>query len=494
MDEGTTSAPRRPKLAFPRPAHDYEYVEAWGMATGARARVLRPSSVEDIAACYAIARADHVPIGLRGAGCSYGDASVNARGHVIELTRLNRILHFDPVTGVATCEAGVTIEQLWKHILPHGFWPRVVPGTMFPTLGGTLAMNIHGKNNFAVGTIGDAVREIDIVLLSGEVRTCSRAQNADLFHAAIGGLGLLGTIARVVIETKKVHSGDLEVRAKSTRTLGEAMEYMEAHSATSDYLVAWIDCFPAGAELGRGLVHDARYLHEGEDPDPASTLALSHQDLPKNILGVVPKGEVWRALRLFNHDAGMRAINLAKYLGGQIEERQGPHRQAHAAFAFLLDYVPNWKWAYGRTAGRGLIQYQVFVPKETALDVLTGILGLSQRAGFVPYLGVLKRHRTDPFWLTHSVDGWSLALDYKVTPSTRADLWRHCAAMTRIVLAGGGKFYFAKDLVIGQQDMVAMFPPAKLQAFLKLKRELDPETLLQTDLSRRVMSGLLTNA
>jgi hypothetical protein len=63
--------------------------------------------------------------------------------------------------------------------------------------------------------------------------------------------------------------------------------------------------------------------------------------------------------------------------------------------------------------------------------------------------------------------------------------------MTRIVLAGGGKFYFAKDLVIGQQDMVAMFPPEKLDAFVRMKRELDPENMLQTDLSRRVLSGPL---
>ncbi len=491
MTEAVTTPAARPKLAFPRPAHDYEYVEGWGMATGARSRVLRPTSVTEIAECYALARAEGVPIGLRGTGCSYGDASVNAQGLVLELSRMNRILSFDTNTGIATCEAGVSIEQLWKHILPHGWWPRVVSGTMFPTLGGTLAMNIHGKNNFAVGTIGDAVREFDIVLTSGEVRTCNRTLNQDLFHAAIGGLGMLGTISRVVLETKKVYSGDLEVRAKSTRNIGEAMEYMEIARTTSDYLVAWIDCFAPGSQLGRGLVHDARYLKPGEDPDPASTQMLAYQELPKNIMGVVPKSEVWRALRLFNHDVGMRSVNLAKWLAGQIEERQGPHRQSHAGFAFLLDYVPNWKWAYGRTPGRGLIQYQVFVPKETALDVFTEILTRSQRAGHVPYLGVLKRHRPDPFWLTHSVDGWSLALDYKVTPSTRADLWRHCAEMTRIVLAGRGKFYFAKDLVIGQQDMVAMFPPEKLQAFLKLKRELDPEMLLQTDLSRRVMSGLI---
>lgn len=194
MTEAVPASARRSKLAFPRPRRDYEYVEGWGMAVGSRSRVLRPESVAEISACYALARADGVPIALRGAGCSYGDASVNAHGHVLEISRLNRILDFDPATGVMNCEAGVTVEQLWKAILPHGYWPRVVSGTMFPTLGGALAMNIHGKNNFAVGTIGDAVREIDIVLPSGEVRTCNRSANADLFHAAIGGLGLLGTI------------------------------------------------------------------------------------------------------------------------------------------------------------------------------------------------------------------------------------------------------------------------------------------------------------
>jgi decaprenylphospho-beta-D-ribofuranose 2-oxidase len=479
------------ELAFPRPRRDFEYVEGWGMTVGSQSRVLLPTNVAEIAAAYAIARADRVPIGLRGTGCSYGDASVNERGHVLELSRMNRFLDFDAQTGVANVEAGVTIEQLWKTVLPHGYWPRVVSGTMFPTLGGALAMNIHGKNNFAVGTIGDAVREFDIVLASGEVRHCSRSENADLFHAAIGGFGMLGTIARLSIETKKVYSGLLEVRAKSTRTLRETFEYFEAKKATSDYLVAWIDCFGRKDELGRGLIHDARYLRPGEDPDPAATLAVKAQELPKNILGVVPKGEVWRVLRLFNHDAGMRLVNFSKYLAGQIEERQEPQRQSHAAFAFLLDYVPNWKWAYGRGGGRGLIQYQAFLPKETALFVFEEILRRNQSARHVPYLGVLKRHRPDPFWLTHATDGWSLALDYKVTPENRAELWRHCADLTRLVLDNGGKFYFAKDLVIGSADMARMYPADKLARFCALKRALDPELLLQTNLYRRVLASLV---
>ena len=59
---------------------------------------------------------------------------------------------------------------------------------------------------------------------------------------------------------------------------------------------------------------------------------------------------------------------------------------------------------------------------------------------------------------------------------------------TRIVLEAGGKFYFAKDLVIGHQAMLRMFPTGKREAFCALKRERDPEALLETDLWRRVFS------
>jgi len=458
------------------------------MAVGAHSRVLRPRSAEEVVACLEVARRDGVPLALRGTGNSYGDASINSRGHVLDVSRMDRVLAFDPERGVVEAEGGVTIARLWRTILPHGWWPKVVSGTMFPTLAGAAAMNIHGKNNFAVGTIGDAIDEIDMVLPGGELRTCSRGMNAELFHAAIGGLGMLGVITRVVLRTKKVHSGDLWVRGISTRNLREMLDYIEGQRTSADYLVGWIDCFPGGDASGRGLIHEAHYLAEGEDSRPERTLQLEHQELPASILGVLPKSEVWRILRLFNNDLGMRLVNASKFLAGRFEGHKGRFRQSHAGFAFLLDYVPNWKWAYGRVPGRtGLIQYQPFLPFDVAHDVMMDLLARCRRAGIVPYLGVVKRHRPDPFWLTHALDGWSFALDFKVQPHTRERLWALCAELTEVVLGAGGRFYFAKDLVLGPHDIERFLPADRLAAFRALKRELDPQALLATDLSRRVL-------
>ncbi len=464
---------------------DWEFVEGWGMAVGAEGRVYKPRTVAEIVAVHAAARRDGVSLGPRGTGCSYGDASVNDGGYTLDISEMNQLLDWDPKTGIANVEAGYTIGQLWKHVLPDGWWPTVVSGTMFPTLAGAAAMNIHGKNNFRVGTMGDCILDFDIVLPNGEVRTCDRETHSDLFHAAIGGFGMLGTFSRIRLQTKKVYSGNLEVRGVSTRNLREMMDYFEAHEKSSDYLVGWIDCFSKEQELGRGLVHDARYLKPGEDAEPEKSLAISHQMLPGSILGF-PKDQIWRILRCFRSDLGMRVMNTTKYIMGRVEGMHPPQLQSHAGFAFLLDYVPNWKWAYGRKDQTGLIQYQIFMPRETAHEVYSEILTRCQKAKHVPYLGVFKRHRPDPFWMTHSVDGWSLALDFLVTPSNRESLWRHCRELTELAVGAGGKFYFAKDLVIGPEDAVRFFPEEKLAAFLKLKRELDPDGLLQTNLWRRV--------
>ncbi|MFT7679058.1 MAG: decaprenylphospho-beta-D-ribofuranose 2-oxidase, partial [Planctomycetota bacterium] len=237
------------------PRQSYEYVEGWGMTHGAHARIWRPETVEQVRSVFRAARAEGRSIALRGSGCSYGDASVTSDGHVLDITRMNRILGFDAETGIAEVEAGVTISDLWRHSLPQGYWPMVVSGTMAPTMAGAAGMNIHGKNNFKVGTFGEHVQEFDMVLPDGDLITASPTENADIYHAAIGGFGMLGCMTRLKVATKQVHSGEIKTKGISVHHLREMMEYFEAHKHEADYLVGWLDCFAGEDGLGRGLIH-----------------------------------------------------------------------------------------------------------------------------------------------------------------------------------------------------------------------------------------------
>jgi len=155
----------------PLPADRLERVWAWGMASSGMSYVYRPSTANGIQAVFDLARSRGVSVGLRGAGRSYGDASVNSENLCLDLTRMNRILEWNPETGIIRVEPGATIRQVWQYAMEDGWWPYVVPGTMFPTIGGTAAMNIHGKNNWKVGPIGDHIHEFDLMLPSGEVKT-----------------------------------------------------------------------------------------------------------------------------------------------------------------------------------------------------------------------------------------------------------------------------------------------------------------------------------
>jgi len=467
------------------PADRLERVWSWGGATSAMSWVYRPTTIEGLHEVLALARAEGRTIGLRGAGQSYGDAATNAENLCLDTSRMNRILEWDPASGRIRVEPGVTIGQLWRYTIEDGWWPPVVSGTMFTSLGGAAAMNIHGKNNWKVGTIGEHIEAFELLSPSGEIVRCSRDERSDLFHAAIGGFGMLGCFTSLTLRLKRIHSGLLEVEPIPIRSLGEMFDVVEERMDSADYLVGWVDTFGRGRGLGRGLVHKAIYLHDDEDPMAAQTLRVASQELPPTLMGVVPKSLMWLAMRPFTNDPGVRLVNATKYGLSALEGRRR-YRQSHVGFAFLLDYIPEWKRSYG--AG-GLIQYQSFLPAATARDVYREILERSHRAGLTPYLGVFKRHRLDPFLMTHAVDGYSLALDFKVTARNRRRLWEHAAELTRVVLAAGGRFYFAKDSTLTASQLETYLAEERVQRFLAMKRRLDPEGLFVTDLYRRIFRG-----
>jgi decaprenylphospho-beta-D-ribofuranose 2-oxidase len=444
--------------------------------------VYRPNTIDGLRQVFEVARQSGRTVGLRGAGNSYGDAAQNAENIVLDLRRMNRILAWDPESGRVTVEPGVTLQQLWRYILEDGWWPAVSTGTMQTSLGGCAAMNVHGKNAWKVGPVGDHVAEFDLMLPSGEIVTCSREQNSDIFQAAIGGFGMLGCFTSITLQTKRVYSGLLEVEALVSGNLTEMMGQFQEHLPKADYVVGWVDAFPGGRSLGRGQVHVAHYLPPGADPYPSQTMRLSYQDLPDTLFGVMPRSIMWLFMRPFVNNVGWRFVNMGKYWSSRLGHGK-KYRQPHAAFHFLLDYIPNWKKSYG---ANGLIQYQPFVPVETAEAAFSDILRLCQRRGLPNYVTVLKRHRPDNFWMTHGLDGYSLAMDFRVTPGRRARLARLAAEMDEIVLAAGGRFYFAKDSTLRPEVALAYLGEETVARFRALKERCDPEGILQTNLWRRV--------
>jgi len=460
--------------------NNFIQLENFGHSLRAPSYRFRPTRAEEIYDVFCLARKTGLTVAARGAGRSYNDAALNGGGIILDLSAMNQILEWDPASGVVRCEPGVTLEKLWQCVEPSGWWPPVVSGTMKTTLGGCLAANIHGKNNFQKGPIGEHVREFTAMLPTGKLVTCTPEKNADLFYAMISGLGMLGIFTSITMQMKRLHSGLMSVDARPVRNLNEHLHDLLENAPHYDYIVGWLDTTAGGKNIGRGQIHAANNLKEGEDPNPKQTMRLENQTLPPRIFGVFPKSMLHYFMSPFMINIGAWGVNTAKYVASL---RTHTFRQSHAAFHFLLDYVPNWELSYGRG---GLIQYQSFLPKETAEKTWHEMIDLSIRRGLPSYLGVTKRHRPDKFLLTHAVDGFSLAMDFKVTDSRRAKLSRLLQEFDRIVLNAGGRFYFAKNSETSAESARAFLGEPTLLKFKDLKKRCDPDNLLESDLFRRV--------
>jgi len=466
------------------PADRLEWVEGWGMSVGAAGYVWRPSTIGGIREAFEAARQAGVPVVLRGAGCSYGDAALRPESVVLDLGRMDRVLAWDPAAGVIDVEPGVTIRALWRYALGDGWWPPVVTGTMEPTIGGCLAMNVHGKNNWRRGVLGEHCLELDLLLPDGELRTITPASDRDLLLAVIGSFGQLGVITRARLKLKPVSSGLLHVRAAAAPDLESILRMVDEAKDRWEYVVGWIDAFARGRRLGRGLLHFARHLEPGEDASAAQSLRAEAQDLPDTVFGLLPKTMMWRLMRPFTNRPGMRFVNRMKYLSGSMVGDGAEYRQSLAEFSFLLDYVPHWRNVY---LPGGLIQHQSMVPVADAEKVFGRQLEAAQRRRMPPFLAVLKRHRPDAFLLSHAVDGYSLASDFPVVAGRRDELWTLVREMAEPVVEAGGRFYPAKDSALPGELYRSTFRSGELDRLQALKQRLDPDHRLRSALADRLL-------
>lgn len=428
--------------AAPRP----ERVEGFGLYNFSVSPVFRPASVAELGGLLALCRAEGRRPVFRGAGRSYGDAAINPRGPVVDLSGLKAIRSLDEETGVVRVEAGVTIGDLWRVSLPRGFWPPVVTGTMHVSLGGAVAMNVHGKNGWRRGTLADHVLELAVLRKSGEVE---RVAKSDLrFAGLVGDFRAEEPIVEVALKLKKVATGYLDVEGFATPGLAATLQALDEAKEAWEYVVAWTDCFTGGASLGRSVVHLANehVQRNGE----GSGLSEAEQ-LADVKTGPLPVPLMLLGLRLTAKGPQMRAVNAAKYLVASLAGRTD-FRQSLVAYSFLLDYLPGWNEVY---RPGGFIQYQLFVPKERAEEAFARAIRLQHEHGAVSSLAVMKRHRADSFPRSYASDGFSLALDFPVTRRNAGPLLRLCRAYDRLLLEVGGRIYKAKDCVGSHERLAA---------------------------------------
>jgi FAD/FMN-containing dehydrogenase len=438
----------------------------WGNFPVEPCHVSRPDTTEALRTVVMRGRLpDYIP---RGLGRAYGDSALNRDRGVICQTRRNRFLGFDTGRGILECEAGVSFQDIIDVFLPRGWFLPTTPGTKYITVGGAIAADVHGKNHHGDGSFGNFVLDLQLLTAGGEVLACSAAENADLFWATIGGMGLTGCILSARFRLVRVESAYVDVTYRRTANLDETLECFDATNRDYRYSVAWIDCLASGAALGRSvlmLANDA----------PRTALPRRWRDRPLLLPRRGKKAVPFhcpafplnhRAVRLFN------AVYYASHPNGrQIVD--------YDTFFYPLDHVLAWNRIYGR---RGFVQYQALLPPATSRQGLIRLLETISASRKASFLAVLKSTgRANKGFLSFPCPGHTLALDL---PNTGQDLRLLLRQLDDLVLAHGGRLYLAKDALATPEVFQAMYPA--LGRFRQVKARFDPNHRFVSSQARRL--------
>jgi FAD/FMN-containing dehydrogenase len=382
-------------------------------------------------------RAEPGSILAYGNGRSYGDSCLNSSGVLAEMRSLNRILAFNPATGLVEAGPGALLSDVIVHAAPYGFFPAAVPGTQFVTLGGAIANDIHGKNHHRRGTFGRHVEALTLLTSDGRTRRVSREADPGLFTATIGGMGLTGLILSASIRLMRVSSLDIEQTITPFRDLQEYFDLAEAADRDNEYAVAWIDQLAGGRRSGRGLLISGNHAEYGARSAgvPKARLAVPIE-LPFNLLN-----------RPF-----LRAFNTAyRWSKGRVG---GVRTVGHAGFFFPLDGLRDWNRLYGPG---GLYQHQSVIPEAEARRGIPALLAAAREAGQASFLTVLKRFGDlpSPGVLSFPRPGYTLTLDF---PNRGQETLKLMERLDRITVDAGGAVNPYKDARMSAETFAASFP------------------------------------
>ena len=385
-----------------------------------------------------------------GNGRSYGDSCLAASDHVLLLRGLDRFVAADWETGLIRAEAGVTLKEVLAVAIPKGWFLPVTPGTMFVTLGGALANDVHGKNHHVRGTFGCHVPRFGLIRSDRPPMVCSADENSDLYAATIGGLGLTGVIDWVELQLLPIRSSLID----TTHVRFESLQDFFALSAELDneheFTVSWIDCLGLGRSAGRGIYMAGNHAANGP---------LVFEDKPKFSVPVTPPFSVFNrvSLKLFN-SAYYRAHRAGRHYA----------RAGYESFFYPLDRILSWNRIYGP---RGFQQYQCAIPQASAPAAVGELLDVIAAARSGSFLAVLKRFgdAVSPGLLSFPMPGVTLALDFPQQGDITARLFDR---MDDIVRAAGGRLYPAKDAHMSGADFRSFYP-----AWKRLEALRDPALL-----------------
>jgi L-gulonolactone oxidase len=164
-------------------------------------RVVRPSSVDEIAAAVKQAAADGLRVKAIGSGHSFTGIGLTD-GVLLDMSSYAGLISADAATGLVTAQAGLPLHRLNALLHEAGLGLTNMGDIDIQTVSGAVSTGTHGTGRSSAGFAAQ-VAALELVLADGSVVTCSATERPELFASARVGLGALGVISTVTFQAEK---------------------------------------------------------------------------------------------------------------------------------------------------------------------------------------------------------------------------------------------------------------------------------------------------
>ncbi|WP_067142599.1 FAD-binding oxidoreductase [Oceanivirga salmonicida] len=179
--------------------------------------VVDVNTTNEVSEVVKICYENNIPIVARGAGTGLTGASVAIHGGVIiNMATFNNILEYDEQNLLVTVEPGVLLNQLQTESEKRGYLYPPDPGEKSATIGGNVSTNAGGMRAVKYSTTRAYVREIELVLPTGEITTfgskvSKSSSGYSLLNLIIGSEGTLGIITKIVLKILPLPKYDISI-------------------------------------------------------------------------------------------------------------------------------------------------------------------------------------------------------------------------------------------------------------------------------------------
>ena len=435
-------------------------------------RILRPRSCEDLQQAIADASRSNKTLCIAGGRHSMGGQQFRSGAIMLDTTRLSRVRGFEPTAGTIEVEAGIQWPELAEFLLRSQRgkdlqWgiAQKQTGADRLCLGGAISSNVHGRGLSMKPIIGD-IESFELIDADGIRKTCSRAENEDLFSLVIGGYGLFGVVYSLRLRLTPRVKMERVVEVITADTLHEAFERrIQDGFLYGDFQYAIDE--RSDDFLWKGVLSCYRPV-DSDTKMPGRQKEISRR--------------IWHELVYMAHVEKSKAFNLyAEYYlstSGQIY-----WSDTLQLGGYLEDYHRKLDRRMRAPHKCTEMITEIFVPRDRLADFLTDAReDLRRNAVNVIYGTIRLIERDDESFLAWATQPYACVIFNLHTEHTPRGIEHSADAFRRLIdmaIRRGGRYFLTYHRFAGRDQVEECYP--QFREFLKLKCEHDPMELFQSD-------------